>query len=98
MPWRSPMTSKPTLSLSVRELVEFICRTGDLGAGSAFSGRNRALEGTRCHQRLQKKRPSGYQPEVTIRFQLEQPDFIFELKGRIDGILVTAGSLLIEEI
>jgi DNA excision repair protein ERCC-2 len=92
------MTFKPLISLSVRELVEFVCRSGDLGAGSGFTGRNRALEGTRGHQRLQKKRPTGYQPEVPIRFQIEQPDFIFELKGRIDGIFITHNSLLIEEI
>ncbi len=92
------MTAKPTICVSVRDLVEFVCRSGDLGASSGFSGRNRALEGTRGHQRLQKKRPEAYQPEVPIRCKIEQPDFVVELKGRIDGILVTTDSLLIEEI
>ncbi len=92
------MTSKPTISASVREVGDFVCRTGDLGTSSGFGGRNRALDGTRGHQRLQKNRPAGYEPEVVVRWQSEQPTFIFELKGRIDGVLVTAGQLLIEEI
>ena len=34
-------------SVSVRELVEFALRQGDLGGGRDFVGRNRALAGTR---------------------------------------------------
>ena len=92
------MTSKPVISTSVRELVAFVLRAGDLGGGSGFGGRNRALEGTRGHQRLQKNRSAGYEAEVPVRWRVEEEMFIFELKGRIDGVLVDAGSLRMEEI
>jgi DNA excision repair protein ERCC-2 len=82
----------------VRDLVAFVLRTGDLGGGSHFAGPNRALEGTRVHQRVQKSRPPGYEPEVSLTHSVDTPEFIFQLKGRIDGVLVQDGALLIEEI
>ncbi|HEV8541237.1 MAG TPA: helicase C-terminal domain-containing protein [Verrucomicrobiae bacterium] len=76
----------------------FVLRSGDLGGAGHFATANRALEGTRGHQRLQKQRPPGYEPEVAISWRSEAKDFIFELKGRIDGVLPRDGTLLIEEI
>ncbi len=90
--------AKPVLTASVRDVVEFVLRTGDLGGSGRFAGRNRALEGVLGHQRVQKSRPAGYEAEVPVRWQSEQADFIFELKGRIDGVLPELGSVLIEEI
>jgi DNA excision repair protein ERCC-2 len=86
------------ISASVREVVAFVLRTGDLGSSAHFAGPNRALEGTRGHQRLRKKRPAGYQSEVVVQWIFETDEFTFQLKGRIDGVLVDNGSLLIEEI
>ena len=42
----------PTIRLSVRELVEFLLRTGSID--SRFTGFDRANEGARIHRRLQK--------------------------------------------
>ena len=97
---RSPLasTTKRIISVSVRELVAFVLRTGDLGGTALFAGPNRALEGTRGHQRLQKSRPAAYIAEVAVKHEIERPEFVFRLKGRIDGVLVENGSLLIEEI
>jgi DNA excision repair protein ERCC-2 len=92
------LSSRPVISTSVRDLVAFVLRSGDLGGAGGFGGRNRALEGTRGHQRLQKNRPANYEAEVPVRWRVEQETFIFELKGRIDGVLVQAGLLRIEEI
>ncbi len=89
---------KRTISVSVRDLVEFILRTGDLGRGGQFAGPNRALEGTRVHQQLQRSRPPGYESEVCVSHTVDTIEFSLELKGRIDGILVQNGGLLIEEI
>ncbi len=44
---------------SVRELVEFVHRTGDLAGESGFRASNRMVEGTRGHQRLQKRAGGG---------------------------------------
>lgn len=76
----------------------FVLRSGDLAGSGHFSGPNRALEGTRGHQRLQKSRPRGYAPEVVVSHEIETEDFILHLKGRIDGVLPSDGTALIEEI
>ncbi|MBM3838131.1 MAG: ATP-dependent DNA helicase [Verrucomicrobia bacterium] len=89
---------KRTLSISVRELVEFVLRCGDLGTDRGFFGPTRALEGTRGHQRLQASRPAGYQSEVPLSFQIETPELVLNISGRVDGILAGSDSVLIEEI
>ena len=47
----------PTIRLSVRELVEFLLRTGSID--SRFTGFDRANEGARIHRRLQKAAGEG---------------------------------------
>ena len=82
----------------MRELVEFSLRQGDLGGERDFVGRNRALAGTRGHQRLQRSRPAGYQKEVRLSHEIETAQFILRIQGRIDGLLVSAHEVLLEEI
>ncbi|MBI2947664.1 MAG: ATP-dependent DNA helicase [Verrucomicrobia bacterium] len=90
--------SKRAIPISVRELVEFVLRAGDLGTDRDFFGPARALEGTRGHQRLQASRPKGYRAEVSLSYQIEAAEFALNISGRVDGILETPGSVLIEEI
>ena len=82
----------------MRELVEFALRQGDLGGARDFVGPNRALAGTRGHQRLQRSRPASYQKEVRLSHEIETTDFILRIQGRIDGLLVSAEEVLLEEI
>ncbi len=89
---------KPIFSVQVRELVEFALRQGDLGGERDFVGPNRALAGTRGHQRLQRSRPAGYQKEVRLSREIETPDFTLRIQGRIDGLLASAQEVLLEEI
>jgi DNA excision repair protein ERCC-2 len=90
--------SRSAISVSVREMVEFVLRRGDLGGSGDFFAAARALEGTRGHQKLQKLRPDGYKPEVRLAHELHTPEFDLLVKGRVDGILHTPERLLIEEI
>jgi len=87
----------PQLSISVRELVAFSCAAGDLGGGS-FSGPNRALEGSKGHQRVQKSRPPGYQTEVSLRHETNFGDLTLRILGRIDGVSRTVYGVRLEEI
>ena len=89
---------KPVFSVSVRDLVEFALRRGDLGGERDFVGPNRALAGTRGHQRLQRSRPAGYEKEVRLSHDVEDAELILRIQGRIDGILATQGEVLLEEI
>ena len=82
----------------MRELVEFVLRRGDLGGERDFVGPQRALAGTRGHQRLQRSRPAGYQKEVRIHYDLDAEGFILRVQGRIDGLLASGQEVLLEEI
>ncbi len=82
----------------MRDLVEFALHTGDLVNERNFVGRNRALEGTRGHQRLQRSRPPGYRKEVRVSHSLDAGEFTLRIQGRIDGVLEGEPETLIEEI
>ena len=48
------------IHLPVRQLVEFLLRSGSID--SRFTGFDRANEGARIHRRLQKAAGEGYEP------------------------------------
>ncbi len=98
VPQRTSNQRPRVLSVSVREMVQFVLRSGNLGGDRDFSAASRALEGTRGHQKIQKLRPEEYQAEVWVKYDLRGPGFVVAIKGRIDGILEKPGRLLIEEI
>ena len=85
------------LKTSVRELVSFVLRSGDLVSGG-FSSPDRLVEGTRGHQRVQNTRPEHYQSEVPISYSVEVEDLVLEISGRIDGLLIEEDSVLVDEI
>jgi Rad3-related DNA helicase len=89
---------KPVFPVPVRELVEFVHRTGDLGGDGQFMAPNRALAGTLGHQWLQRSRPPKYQSEVRLSHDVEGPDFILRVQGRLDGVIAEATGVRLEEI
>jgi len=78
-------TQKINIKISVRNLVEFILRSGDIDSGFRSSGR--AVEGTYAHQKVQKAQDDNYQAEVSLKYEFELEDFKFLLEGRADGII-----------
>lgn len=84
------------LRVSVRELVNFTMRSGDLDA--SFKSSLRATEGTRLHQKVQKSRGPDYRAEVPMRLELSREDCTLLLEGRADGILEENGLFWVEEI
>ena len=89
---------KPLLKTSVRELIGFVLRSGDLAAGG-FSCPDRMVEGTRGHQKVQNARPDDYQPEVPVSYLVETEEIALEISGRIDGLLAEEDStVLVDEI
>ncbi len=89
---------KPVHSVPVRELVQFVWRRGDLGGERDFAGPQRALAGTRGHQRLQRSRPEGYKAEIKVRHDREVDGLVLRVHGRIDGLLATRDGTTLEEI
>ena len=87
----------PTIRLSVRELVEFLLRTGSID--SRFTGFDRANEGARIHRRLQKAAGEGYSAEVFLTAERTMEGIGFTIEGRADGIFTDEdGTVVIDEI
>lgn len=82
----------------MRALIEFSLRTGDLGGARDFARPDRALAGTRGHIQIQRSRPAEYQKEVPVVHDEVADDFTLRIRGRIDGLLVRANDVLLEEI
>jgi len=87
-----------SLDVSVRDLVEFVLRRGDLRSGPSFTSPSRALEGTRGHQKLQSSRDDHYRAEVALKWVTVRPTFTLTLRGRIDGVREGAEEIFLEEI
>ncbi len=85
-----------SISISVRSLVEHTLRSGSLD--SSFKGKNAMLEGTRIHQKFQNEQESNYHSEVKLSHGLVYSNFLFELDGRADGIIVEDDEIIIDEI
>jgi DNA excision repair protein ERCC-2 len=83
-------------SVSVRNLVEFIMRSGDIDSG--FVSSSRAVEGTRGHQRVQSQGGDSYTPEVSINYIFHGEAMDIEVTGRIDGVIEENGRVIIDEI
>jgi DNA excision repair protein ERCC-2 len=94
----SKAASKRVHTVSVRELVEFVLRRGDLGGERQFAGSDRAMAGIRGHQMIQRSRPAGYQKEIPVERRVDAGEFILHIRGRIDGLLATGPVVLLEEI
>jgi DNA excision repair protein ERCC-2 len=90
--------AKPIHTVQVRALVAFVLRQGDLGGEREFLGSYRALAGIRGHQKIQRSRPTGYLTELPVEYKVEANEFTLHIRGRIDGLLITSGRVLLEEI
>ena len=53
------MKNQNDIKLSVRNLIEFLLRSGNLD--SRFRGSSRAIAGTKAHQKVQKESALNYQ-------------------------------------
>ena len=84
------------MKVSVRSLVEFVYRTGDISF--EFSGSSRNTAGVKGHQKIQRSRGAGYQAEVTLDYIAEYDGLKLSIGGRIDGLWETEDGVVLEEI
>ncbi|WP_027624308.1 ATP-dependent DNA helicase [Clostridium lundense] len=84
------------IRISVRNLVEFILRSGDLS--STFIGSGRAVDGTRIHQKIQRNKGDNYLPEVSLKRTIEYKGMFITVEGRADGIIKEEDIVIIDEI
>lgn len=77
------------VKLSIRRLVEFILRSGDID--SRYVEKDRMYEGAKAHRSLQKSNASVYQDyksEVPLTAQLRCDEIIYTIEGRADGVFL----------
>ena len=84
------------IKISVRNLVEFVLRSGDID--NSFMSTSRALEGTLAHQKVQKSYGQEYKAEVTLKHSIEYDQYTILLEGRADGIYTGTDGVIIDEI
>jgi DNA excision repair protein ERCC-2 len=92
------------IKISVRNLVEFVLRQGDLD--NRFTSNVRALEGTRVHQKIQQQykdkiigdKSATYNCEVSLKYEIIYRKFKFLIEGRADGIILEDDCVTIDEI
>lgn len=79
--------SQKTVQTSVRSLVEFILRSGDLDSRrGGWADRDAMAAGSRIHRKIQQRRGGGYVPEVPLRYERDYGTYTLVIEGRADGI------------
>lgn len=79
------------IQISVRNLVEFVLRSGNIDNRRTSFVENAMQEGGRVHRMIQKKMGADYHAEVFLRYLYETPDYVIRVEGRADGVILPAG-------
>lgn len=77
---------------SVRNLVEFILRSGDIDNRKVTNKPDAMLEGGRIHRMIQKSMGPNYFAEVSMTHTVNTPSYDIIVDGRADGIIFEAMS------
>ena len=75
------------IRISVRRLVEFILRSGDIDNRIKVMAEDAMQEGGRIHRMIQKKMGSTYHAEVSLRRNCDLGDVSIRVEGRADGVI-----------
>lgn len=90
---------KTQLHISVRNLVEFIFREGDIdNRSSRAMSADAMMEGTRIHRKIQGSMGKEYQSEVPLSLVVEGDLYELTVEGRADGIFTEDGKCFVDEI
>ena len=87
---------KSKIKVSIRNLVEFVLRSGDID--NSFMSMTRAIDGTLAHQKVQRSYGHEYKPEYTLKHEVYYDNFTIQLQGRADGIFILPDEIIIDEI
>lgn len=90
---------KTQLHISVRNLVEFIFREGDIdNRSSRAMSADAMMEGTRIHRKIHGSMGKEYQAEVPLSLVVEGDLYELTVEGRADGIFTEDGKCFVDEI
>lgn len=89
----------PVVKISVRNLVEFILREGDIDNRISGGMNLEAMQlGSKIHRKIQHRMGTDYQAEVPLKHQIEMDGFLLCVEGRADGIIKESAYPVIDEI
>lgn len=86
------------IQISVRNLVEFLMREGDIDNRRAAGGEDAMLEGGRIHRMIQKRMGPEYESEVMLQYCYESARYTIRIEGRADGVIRRDGQIIVDEI
>lgn len=89
---------QPIIRISVRGLVEFILRSGDIDNRIATADKDAMLLGGKIHRKIQRQMGSNYHAEVSLKYEVPCKGFILKMEGRADGIIELEQGIVIDEI
>lgn len=91
--------NKYQIHISVRGLVEFLLRGGDIDNRHGGGGELTAMqEGSRIHRMIQGKMGPDYAAEVPLFFVCSKQEYELTVEGRADGVISNAEGITIDEI
>lgn len=87
------------VKISVRNLVEFVLRSGDIDNRRGKGLQKEAMqEGSRIHRKIQRRMGASYQPEVPLKIEMQKDRYQLIVEGRADGIIIEETGVTIDEI
>lgn len=84
--------------ISVRNLVEFILRCGDIDNRIGTGSDDAMAEGARLHRQIQSRAGSDYRPEVSLAYTYAEDDVEISVEGRADGVIENESGTTVDEI
>ena len=85
------------IHISVRQLVEFIFRSGDIDNRRGVSPEKAMQEGGRLHRVIQGNAGDNYAAEVLLRYQYVTDRYTIHIEGRADGVIFEGRRKISEE-
>ena len=76
------------IQISVRNLVEFILRSGNIDNRRTSAPENAMQEGGRIHRMIQRRMGGDYHAEVLLRYVYHTEEYEIHIDGRADGIMI----------
>lgn len=84
--------------ISVRNLIEFILRAGDIDNRTGGLAEEAMQDGVRLHAKIQRRAGADYTAEVKLGYSYVEDDVEICVEGRADGVIENENGVTVDEI
>lgn len=96
---KQTVEKEKVVKISVRNLVEFILRSGDIDNKKGTGPDKDAMQaGSKMHRKIQRRMGSNYHAEIPLKMVYETEEFTICIEGRADGIIIEDEMTTVDEI